>query len=243
MDESPHYRHEIKQLLSPIQYYLLKNLLEATMIKDVHSSNNGSYFIRSFYFDDIFDSALEDKRSGISTRKKYRIRFYNMSNKQIHLECKQKIGTRICKTSVPISEQCASLMIFGDFSLLETMTHPLAKEVFVLSKAKALSSKIIVDYEREAYCLPISNIRLTFDKSIVAREVTHNLFQSDSRSKCILNDHIIFEIKYDDFIPTHIQQILSNVNGEKIALSKYTMCRDELSTLLGHENYGGLSYE
>lgn len=228
------YRYEIKQLITPVQYYLLTTLLQTVMEKDVNASCNGSYFIRSIYFDDIFDSALYQKRSGVGNRNKYRIRFYNLSDKLIHLECKRKIGTRIAKTSLPVSKECAEKMVWGNFALLERINHPLAKEVCALSKAKLLRAKIMVDYTREAYCSPLSNTRLTFDKELTAAEITPDLFSTQNRSVGVFNDNIIFEIKYDNFLPDYIQNILSHVKGERAALSKYMVCRDEQAIFMGN---------
>ena len=63
----------------------MKHLLK----KDPHASDGG-YMIRSLYFDDYWNSAYEEKESGILMRKKYRIRIYDYSDRSIKLERKKK---------------------------------------------------------------------------------------------------------------------------------------------------------
>lgn len=64
---------------------------------------DGSYFIRSLYFDDVASSALRQKLDGVDERKKFRIRTYNLKDDQISLECKEKKGQFIHKSAVRIS--------------------------------------------------------------------------------------------------------------------------------------------
>lgn len=45
------YRHEIKFLLSKMEYNELRLLLDAVMNKDEHMIEHGEYYIRSLYFD------------------------------------------------------------------------------------------------------------------------------------------------------------------------------------------------
>ena len=53
------------------------------MKNDKFANADGDYHIRSLYFDDINNTALFEKQAGILTRKKYRIRIYNLEDNVI----------------------------------------------------------------------------------------------------------------------------------------------------------------
>ena len=61
----------------------------AVMAPDAHGEN-GCYRITSVYLDDVYRTAYNDKLIGADTRKKYRIRTYDLSDKLLHFECKYK---------------------------------------------------------------------------------------------------------------------------------------------------------
>ncbi len=61
------------------------------LLKKIHYASDGGYMIRSLYFDDYWNSAYEEKESGVLMRKKYRIRIYDYSDRSIKLERKKEI--------------------------------------------------------------------------------------------------------------------------------------------------------
>ena len=83
------FRHELKYLMSEGEAVLIRSRLRERARIDEHAEN-GSYLIRSLYFDDLRESAYEDKQAGTSERRKFRIRVYNYSDDFISLECKEK---------------------------------------------------------------------------------------------------------------------------------------------------------
>lgn len=94
------YRHEQKYLMNMAQYQELVPVIHAMLDQDKHVKDTGEYMIRSLYFDDMYQSAYQEKLSGVYSRKKYRIRIYNCQSQVIHLECKYKQGPYICKESL-----------------------------------------------------------------------------------------------------------------------------------------------
>ena len=113
-------RHELKYFISRSQYEVLSRTLSAVLKRDSHAGNKGEYFIRSLYFDTVFDNALFDKINGVKDRDKYRMRIYNCSDREIFMECKTKVGALISKRSVQISRDLADQLITGirqDWSL------------------------------------------------------------------------------------------------------------------------------
>lgn len=98
------FRHELKYLLNPADAELIRERLSVVLHPDPHAEN-GEYHIRSLYFDDYWDTAYEEKISGVSRRRKYRIRAYNLRDDVIRLECKEKHAAYIGKQSAPLSRE------------------------------------------------------------------------------------------------------------------------------------------
>ena len=62
------YRHEIKHMISPGDAMAIRTNLSAVASLDPHARQNGSYCIRSLYFDDPADTALREKLDGVSDK-------------------------------------------------------------------------------------------------------------------------------------------------------------------------------
>ena len=71
------YRHEVKHIITPGDAAAIRANLTAVATLDPHATENGSYCIRSLYFDDPLDTALHEKLDGVNERRKFRIRYYN----------------------------------------------------------------------------------------------------------------------------------------------------------------------
>ena len=225
-------RHEIKLLITYADYVALSKKIGALLPKDSFTSDTGDYFIRSLYLADEYISSYREKMAGSDKRKKYRIRIYNCSDNVIKLECKQKVGARICKTSCSITKEMFEEYINGNPTPLLKSEHDLAKEVYSLTRSKLLSPMVVVDYDREAYVHPLSNTRITFDKFLHAGINDVNIFNKDLLTYPVFTDDlVILEIKYDYFFPSYLADLLKTVRGKKIALSKYCMCADAMLNL------------
>ena len=98
------FRNEWKYLISTSEKEVLNLRMKPLMKLDPHAENGG-YLIRSLYFDDYWNSAYEEKESGVLMRKKYRIRIYNYSAESIKLERKKKFGSYIYKEEKKIREK------------------------------------------------------------------------------------------------------------------------------------------
>lgn len=221
-------RHELKYILTPIQYELLRNQLKWVLQPDENASDKGDYFIRSIYFDSPDRIALKEKLSGINKRKKYRIRFYNGDSEFCRLECKEKTGSRIQKTSCVLTKQQAdNLLGLGNTTDAEHVvsedTTTLLKEMQLLISSEGYKPIVTVDYVREAYVLPLSDLRITFDKELAWGPVSDCM----TRERYLANvygDHVILEVKYNEYLPEHISGILSSVAPVQTAASKYVAC-------------------
>nr|WP_307890027.1 VTC domain-containing protein [Clostridium botulinum] len=118
------FRHELKYYINYNDYISVRNRIKYVLKLDQNADESGEYFIRSLYYDDIYDSALYEKNFGVNIRKKYRIRIYNMSDEVIKLERKNKVGQYVCKESATISRKEYDEIINGDYKSLVSSKHP-----------------------------------------------------------------------------------------------------------------------
>ncbi len=230
------YRQEIKQFLSPAQTLLLQQRISAVLPADKYGGSDGSYVIRSIYFDTFDDRFYTEKEAGISEREKIRIRFYNYKDSVIKLERKEKREKLIHKESLSISKETAEAMLRGDYAALPAYRHSLADYVYGLACSSGLHPVVVADYVRRAYVYPAGNVRITFDSALQAGKTDVPLWQTGELYDT-LSGNTILEIKFNRYFPEHLRMILSSVPGETTALSKYTLCRQTL--LLKQGDYLG----
>ena len=219
-------RHELKYHITPAELGVLRGVLRPLMQLDPNGNENNEYHIRSLYFDTINDDALEEKIAGVGNRKKYRIRIYNFSDRVIKLECKSKYGDLISKQSVTIPRDLAEQLIAGDPEGLQRMRHPLFHDVFREMRTRLLRPVVIVDYVREAYIHPAEEVRITFDKQLRTGLYARDMFNPALPTYPVFDDPVeILEVKFDEFLPSYLQSVLSGVTAQRSAVSKYTWCR------------------
>lgn len=219
-------RHELKYHISPAEMAVLRSVLSPLMRHDPNGNEHNEYLIRSLYFDTLNDDALEEKIAGVGNRKKYRIRIYNHSDQVIKLECKSKYGDLISKQSARISRELAQQLIAGDPSGLEAMEKPLFHDLYREMRHRLMRPVVIVDYIREAYIHPVEDVRITFDKQLRTGLNSTDLFNAELPTYPVFEDETdILEVKFNEFLPVHLQSVLSGVTAQRSAISKYTWCR------------------
>lgn len=222
-------RHELKFFINEAQYTLLRGMLQHTLQPDPNGDENNEYFIRSLYFDTVFNDALYDKYNGVQNRNKYRIRTYNLSDRIIKLECKTKVGSLISKRSLSIPRDLAEQLMAGDPAGLESTRSGLLSEVYREMTVNLLRPVVLVDYTREAWLHPAEEVRITFDKHLRSGLRSIELFSPDVPTiPPFEHDEMILEIKYNRVLPPYIRNMLSMCCGGAVqsAISKYTWCRN-----------------
>lgn len=220
-------RRELKYYISYIDYLNLKNKLSSIFTKDKNSKEDGSYHIRSIYFDNKSNKSYFEKISGIENRDKYRIRIYNLQEKPAKLEIKSKVNNIIIKNSIFINPSDMYNIIAGNYSCLLNYNNKTAQKIYCEFNSDFYKPVVIIDYKRDAYYMDINNIRVTFDRNIKKDEVNlGNLFSSSvNMSEVLNNKKIIMEIKYTGFIPAWVKNLLQVPRFERCAISKYTLSR------------------
>lgn len=189
-------------------------------------SRDGSYRVRSLYFDTVDDKDFHDKITEQNCRRKVRLRIYDASDQAAKLELKQKQNIYQKKRSMTVSRQDALALIEGNFSVLLRYHEPFADEMFVIMTEECYRPKTIIEYRRRAFMAKENNIRLTFDSDIRATESSRNLFSEHLPMYPVMGvDDVIFEVKYDKFMLGYISDIIGCIDRRSVSSSKYCMGR------------------
>jgi len=220
------YRHELKYYVNHHQYHIIRQQLKSLLSPDKNADSSGQYHIRSLYFDDIDNKAIHEKLGGIRDREKYRIRIYNFSDRVIHLEKKIKFNDYITKVKATLSREMADAILAGDYEVLNDPRKPLLYEMYQQTTKQLLRPKVIVDYVREAYVSAAGNVRITFDKDLKTGLNATDIFNSKLNTiHAFDNNFIVFEVKYDEFMPDYIRTAIQANGLVRQSNSKYVICR------------------
>ena len=222
-----HYRHELKYMVSYWQYLQLRSRFRQVMKQDPHVGKNGTYQIRSIYFDNIQDKALREKVFGVAKREKFRIRYYNDNFEQITLEKKIKDNNLCMKVSAPLQENECRRLLKGDLEWMKDHSSSLVQELYGKMKYQQLKPRVLVSYTREPYIFTAGNVRITFDWN-VRTTMYHQKFLEEKvydveTGQC--PGEMIMEVKYDAFLPRVIQDMIQSEGIRQQSFSKYAACR------------------
>ena len=222
------YRYELKFLLTEKKAEILKYRLSFVMEKDEFSVNpNGEYYIRSLYFDDVFNSGYYDKLDGVPEREKYRIRYYNFDDSFVTLELKGKNKNLSYKKRDIITKDECSLIINGDYDKIDVKDRSVLNDFINTSKRKGLKPAVLVDYSRIAYTYPYEDVRITFDENIMSGKYNCDLFDQDIPLYNVLEDNnVILEVKYNNRLPSFLNDVIKTVPMVRIAVSKFALCSE-----------------
>ena len=218
-------RHELKYSINNTQYQLLSTKLKNVLKPDIHAGPDGRYHIRSLYFDDFRNTALFEKQAGVSRRKKYRIRIYNLNDNVIKLECKNKLDYYISKETVNLTREQADRIIKGDVAFLAQSENRLLRAFYLEHRRNILRPNVIVDYYREAYVYPVGNVRITFDIALHTGLNSKDLFNKDILTMGISDYSIILEIKYDNVLPEIVRGLLPGTIKPWQSIGKFVISK------------------
>ncbi len=220
------YRHEFKYIISEGMMAVLRNRVINLLQPDPHAKEGGIYLIRSIYFDDYANTCYYENENGTDPREKFRIRFYNHSDDKISLECKRKEREKTLKTSCPLSREETESLIHGIPLTDITGRPPLLHKFMTLMTQRMMRPVSIVEYQREPFIYPAGNVRVTFDTNIVSSTDFNHSFDIQLIRRPIMpvGFHLM-EVKYDEYLPDFIYNILQMDGLERTAFSKYYLSR------------------
>lgn len=219
------FRHELKYYINLSDWMQLRQRLSLIAKPDPHADKYGRYNIRSLYFDNYADKAVFEKLSGQSIREKYRIRYYNDNLDYINLEKKSKRARMTNKQKAKLTkEQCTDLLN-GNLQFMLDSGNELLQELYQKMFTQQLRPKTIVDYNREAYVYGPGNVRITIDSNVRMSNDVKPFLYADSVTIPAAAGTIILEVKFDEFLPDIIRDIIQIDNRSSTEFSKYVVSR------------------
>lgn len=219
-------RHELKHHINYLDYVAIRNRLHVVAKQDANVGEEGTYQIRSLYFDNYQDKALREKIDGVNKREKFRIRYYNNDFSYIKLEKKSKIYGLCNKLSAAVTKEECERIIQGDIEWMRECKQGLLLELYAKMKYQQLRPKTIVEYTREPFVYQTGNVRITFDSKVRTGISSKDFFDLEAPTVAANEENItILEVKYDHFLPEIIENCIQMRDRRTTAFSKYVACR------------------
>lgn len=169
-------------------------------------------------------------------RKKYRIRIYNCSDRSIKLERKKKFGSYIYKEAAPLTHAEFDAILAGDYDFLLYSPHRLCQEFYTECVCNVLRPRVIVDYDREPWIMDAGTVRVTFDMDVRAAVGSWDIFDPALPTLPVLEPgKLVMEVKFTEYLPQIVRDILPPRAQELTAVSKYVLCCDKTAYQHGFE--------
>ncbi|HJJ47795.1 MAG TPA: polyphosphate polymerase domain-containing protein [Methanocorpusculum sp.] len=219
------FRHELKYYLSYADYLVIKSRLRQIASSDSHAGPDGKYRIRSLYFETPNDKILNEKLYGVGEREKFRIRLYDNKDDFIRLEKKMKIVNATSKISCPVTRAEVEKIIAGDIDWMADSDRALLMELYTKMRYLQLSPRTIVDYDRETFIYAPGNVRVTLDTNIRTGVSSTDIFNKNLPLVRANEQVFLMEVKYDNFLPSIIKELVQLPNRRVTAFSKYAVAR------------------
>lgn len=220
----PQYRHEWKHEISLADRMVLRARLAAVCRADGHAVN-GTYLVRSLYFDNPADKVLRERIDGVNRREKFRIRCYNGDLSLIHLEKKSKRGGLGTKETAELSAAEAQAVVDGELDWMMDSGRPLVQELYHKMRTQGLRPRTIVDYTREPFVYGPGNVRVTLDYDIRTGLGCTDFLNSSCVTIPAGGPAAVLEVKWDAFLPDLIRDAVQLEGRRASAFSKYAACR------------------
>lgn len=218
------FRNELKYVCPEGLLPLIQARIRPICPLDPHAPD-GVYSIRSVYFDDSRNRCFYENEDGADPREKFRIRIYNGSDQRIRLECKKKQHTMTNKVSCRLSRQQCDAILNGTLTP-DALDSDLLRKFYGLYAQNHLRGTVIVAYERTPFVYAAGNVRITFDRNIGSSTDIGAFFDPylPLRPVMPVGKHIL-EVKYDEFLPDYLYELMNLGSLQQTAFSKYYLCR------------------
>ena len=224
MDRPAKLRHELKHSISQGEDRILSSRLRKLFSRDLNAGPDGSYRIRSLYFDTPNDTALRQKLDGVNCREKFRLRYYGDDLSFIRLEKKYKINGLCGKRSTRITQEQVEMLLSGEIDFLLS-GDALMQELYSKMKGQRLAPKTIVTYDREAFLFAPGNVRITLDRNVRTGLASLDFLNPGLHHVPVSDGLTVLEVKYDEFLPEIVKMAVQIPNTQASAYSKYAVCR------------------
>lgn len=222
--DGKNFRHEYKHSVTEFDLAGMRRRLGMIARKDKHAHEDGLYTVRSLYFDNCYDKALQEKIAGMEKREKFRIRYYDRDTSFIRLEKKSRIYGLCLKESCALNRDEVSKILNQDTAWMAPDPRELVNELWAKMQFQVLRPRHIVLYEREAYVYTPGDVRVTIDSNIRGEADISRFFWPDEGEQSAAADSIL-EVKWGAFLPQIIRDIVQMNTVMSGSFSKYAAAR------------------
>ena len=190
---------------------------------DAYATSSGDYEVRSIYFDTHDLRLFDEKIAGVCNRKKYRVRSYEpfpKSTSKVYLEIKEKEKDVILKRRAILPLKEVEEVINGHSYKTE---DPVVKEWRYNLMRLHLHPRVLLSYDRQAFMSRGgSDYRITIDSNLCCRLLNGEFsFVKPLRQVSIMKNFCVLELKFSNFMPRKISELIKKYNLRNDAFSKY----------------------
>ena len=215
-------RQEIKYQISLLEYKKLERNLKDCMRQDEYAGTDGTYRVRSLYFDTPLEKDRMDVLRGGEKRRKIRIRVYSPDDKTAKLELKAKEGRFQKKTSLPVTREEAEELIQGRFECLRKKNTKTAEHLYMELVRGMYRPRVMVEYQRAAFYIPFQEVRVTFDWNAAANRMNTDLFAKNICWTPLRPSSVgVLEVKFNGYLFSYVQNLLEEVEKLPTMNGKY----------------------
>ena len=217
-------RQEVKYLISVPEAQAIRINLSALASPDPYADPDGWYRVHSLYFDDPWDTALQNAMAGVGRQEKYRLRYYQEKPEWVMLERKTKDGLLRGKEREMLTPEETASLKRGDMDWMKTDERELLRRFYGAWRTRMLRIRSAVSYDRMAYTFGPGEVRVTMDRRIrVGR--ANGLESLPVLVPPREEPGIVLEIKWGEYLPAAIRRAVTLKGKWPSAYSKYVASR------------------
>lgn len=227
-------RYEFKYLVPERLVPAIRKAALTTSKIDKHAGDDGTYRIRSLYFDTLrYDLYAANGREQ-ADRFKMRARVYPGKPSPVFLEVKRRVLDVIVKSraAVPVASWRDILSARSDaLQALPPAARDGAFKFLGRYHRHHLAPVLLVEYEREPYVSEVDSYgRLTFDRNIVVQEKRELDLEADPRRWRPIDHRVqtntqepicVLELKFERRPPAWMSAMVRRLDLVRYSFSKY----------------------
>ncbi len=129
------------------------------------------------------------------------------------------------KYTAPLTAEEVRRILEGDILWMKASPHALTRELYCKLLYQGLRPKTIVEYTREPFIFRPGNVRETLDYDLRTALSCRDFLDPESLTVPAGDAPILLEVKWDEFLPDIIRDIVQLPGRRASAFSKYAQCR------------------
>ncbi|MCD7858002.1 MAG: polyphosphate polymerase domain-containing protein [Clostridiales bacterium] len=219
-------RYELKYLLTPAQKRAVLEGIAPYMQLDQYRRTT----IRNLYFDtDTFRLARRSLEKP-AYKEKLRLRSCAQATGEspVFVELKKKYDSVVYKRRISLPEQAAMAWLLE--GTVQAPDAQIGREIaYFLDYYRGLKPRVFLSYEREAlYALDSSDLRITFDENILARQTDLSLQSPVYGTPVLAEDRTLMEVKTSGGYPLWLTRLLTEGRIYRTSFSKYGAAYEQM---------------